>query len=69
MTPAERQAQAALRASDTNTLLQTFAGFTHRIHAEQVKGKGDRNDVKITDLRAQRDLIKTEIMRRTGDIQ
>lgn len=74
MTPEEKYAQAALKAADTDMLLQRFAGLTHRIHkveAEPVKNGFEKSQQRerAADLRAQRDLIKIEILTRTGDIK
>jgi hypothetical protein len=58
---AQQEAQAALRATSTDDLLTRFAALTHAIH--DVRGIADAED----DLRAVRDLIRAEILRRTGD--
>lgn len=56
------EARAALSAADVETLLTKFAALTHRIHGMTPV------DGRIQDVRDQRDLIKQEIMRRTGDL-
>jgi hypothetical protein len=57
----QEEAQAALRATSTDALLDTFAALTHRMHQAQTGRENEHT------LRAQRDLIRAEILRRTGD--
>jgi hypothetical protein len=59
MSAAQQEAQAALRATSTDALLDSIIRLTHRIHEAPAH--------HVTDLRAQRDLIRAEILRRTGD--
>lgn len=63
------EAAQVLREMSTDGLLTSYAALTHRIHAAKdapvTCGRaGDWED----DLRAQRDLIRAEILRRTGDL-
>lgn len=59
------EAASALRATSTDGLLMTFATLTHRIHAHETA----HPEYPFADgLRAQRDLIRAEILRRTGDL-
>lgn len=61
------EAASALRATSTDGLLTSFAQLTHRIGAAETGSKGLRCRTTV-DLRAQRDLIRAEILRRTGDL-
>lgn len=71
------QAQQALRATSADDLLTKFAQLTHRIHEAVAQcGSGNAHQphryckglaVGAPDLRAQRDLIRAEILRRAGD--
>lgn len=56
------EARDTLRATSTGALLDTLIQLTHRIHESPF-----RNPEHTADLRAQRDLIRAEILRRTGD--
>lgn len=56
------EAQRLLRAADTTVLLQTFAALTHVIHESY-------DEVVIAAKRTERDEIKNEILRRTGDLK
>jgi hypothetical protein len=58
---AEAEAAGQLRETGTDALLTTYASLTHRIH-------GARPTLAAADLLAQRDLIRAEILRRTGDL-
>lgn len=59
---AERQAARLLAETSNDGLLQTFAALTHRIHA------AERVEAPVpTDLRLQRDMVRTEILRRMGE--
>lgn len=55
------EAQAALRAADVSTLLTKAYQLTHKIHHHEQQ-RLDTSD--LLDLRAQRDLITAEIVRR-----
>lgn len=58
---ADVEAAAALERTSTDSLLTAYAALTHRIH-ETPHGPAQQ------DLRAQRDLIRAEVLRRTGDL-
>lgn len=55
-----------LAATTTDGLLTAFASLTHRLHALERSGPHHLADEPATDIRAQRDLIRTEILRRAG---
>ncbi len=58
----EERTRALLRGTETSNLLQAFASLTHRIH-------GLHDDPTTRDLvRSQRNEVKNEILRRTGDL-
>jgi len=64
MTP-EDSADAALMLTSTEELLRKFAHLTHMIHALE-------RDSPLPfefEKRAMRDLIKDEILKRTGDLK
>lgn len=66
-------AAGALRETSTDALLTSFATLTHRIHNEQDHGAvsvehAAAKRAHLADLRAQRDLIRAEVLRRTGDL-
>lgn len=71
---AETDAAGALRETSTDALLTTFAALTHRIHAADKRAlHGPERlaraaDHTASDLRAQRDLVRAEVLRRTGDL-
>lgn len=65
MTP-EEKARNLLHQADTTTLLQAFASLTHVIHS--IDDAGDPHGV-ADKKRAERDEIKDEILRRTGDLK
>lgn len=81
MTAATTEAAAALAATSTTDLLTKAYALTHRIHEAEADlakhrstGKGPRAMVarawarqNASDLRAARDLITAEVLRRTGD--
>lgn len=58
---ADVEALAALEATSTEGLLRAFASLTHAIH-DTPHGPAQQ------DLRAQRDLVRAEVLRRTGDL-
>lgn len=58
------EAASALRTTSTDGLLTSFAALTHRIHAAEQ----ERRPIAERDFRAQRDLIRAEILHRTGDL-
>lgn len=66
------EAAEALAATSNEDLLRTFAQLTHRIHevAPRLRSRDDRMAgaaVGAThSLRAQRDLIEAELLRRMG---
>lgn len=67
---AEDQAAQALAGTPTPQLLRAAYALTHRIHdgcpdsvSTHPRGRADY----MADLRAQRDLIDAEVLRRTGD--
>lgn len=61
MSSLSHEARRLLRASDTTVLLQTFAALTHVIH--------ETKDKEIETMkRTERDEVKNEILRRTGDL-
>ena len=72
---AEEVARKALAATSTDGLLRAFAALTHRMHAETElcsETDGERHDEHVlrrADLREQRDPIRDEILRRTGDLR
>jgi hypothetical protein len=61
-------AVAALRATSTEALLSAAYSLTHRIHVGEGRGQRRRpmTDAEVADLRAQRDLITAEIVRRSS---
>jgi hypothetical protein len=66
---AQQEAQAALRATSTDGLVSAIIQLTHRIHVGEGRGTRSRpmTEVEVASLRAERDLIRAEILRRTGD--
>lgn len=75
--PVLPEAQAALAYTSTRDLLRQAYALTHRIHAAEDRAAslawsgqsvaaGDRRSL-ATDLRAQRDLITAEVIRRAGE--
>lgn len=56
-----------LRATSTQALLRTFAALTHRLHAARANLTTPARITAYQDLRAQRDLVEAEVLRRTGD--
>lgn len=60
------EAASALRATSTDGLLTSFAALTHRMHEYDLNLRSDRE--AHANFRAQRDLIRAEILRRTGDL-
>lgn len=57
---------AMLAASDGAALLRTFAALTHRM--ERARQRDNRaGDSTEASLRAQRDLVQAEILRRMGE--
>lgn len=54
------EAEAKLRSTSDVGLLKTFAALTHRLHANR-KNRDDRLDIQV---RAQRDRVEAEILRR-----
>jgi hypothetical protein len=67
------EARRALAASSTDDLLTAYATLTHRIHSHSMADSSAPSDrglreAAIVGLRAQRDLIRTEILHRTGDL-
>lgn len=58
---ADLDAAAALERTSTDGLLRAFASLTHAIH-DTAHGPAQQ------DLRAQRDLVRAEVLRRTGDL-
>jgi len=52
------EATLMLRRARDEVLLKTFAALTHRLHV------ADKNPERAADLRAQRDRVETEILRR-----
>lgn len=60
----EVDATQALAATSTSDLLTAYATLTHRMHAARVRRQGGRE----IEFRQQRDLIRAEILRRTGDL-
>ena len=72
---ADVDAAAALEQTSTDGLLRAFASLTHQIdaaHREREDARGAagyaRRHNAIADLRAQRDLVRAEILRRAGDL-
>lgn len=73
--PLTDEAREALEQTSTDALLTAFAALTHRIHAaaEDYHASAPRSTEertalhRETDLRAQRDAIRLEILQRTGD--
>ena len=71
---ADPEERRLLAATSTVLLLTAFAALTHRMHAEtdlcaETDGEGhDEHVLRRADLREQRDLIRDEILRRTGDL-
>ena len=67
---AEVEATRALGETSTDGLLTAYAALTHRLHEARVapvtaaRFRRDYED----DLMAQRNLIRAEILRRTGDL-
>lgn len=57
---------ARLGEASVETLLTTFASLTHQIGAYERKPDNKRGSA--TELRDQRDQVKDEIKRRTGDL-
>lgn len=60
------KAQALLRSMSVADLLRAAYSLTHRMENARHIAKAQRK-VTIDDLRAQRDLIDAEILRRTGE--
>lgn len=58
---ADVAAAAALEQTSTDGLLRAYACLTHRIH-ETPRGPA------LDSARAQRDLVRAEVLRRTGDL-
>jgi len=54
----DRQADRALAGASPEALLRTFAALTHQLH--DAAGRYER------DLRAQRDKVQAELLRRMG---
>ena len=50
-----------LRRARNETLLKTFAALTHRLH---VADRNSEQRALASDLRAQRDIVQEEILRR-----
>lgn len=75
-TPSQEDAvaQAALRATSTADLLRNAYALTHRIHEAEDARRGSNAEAlraiqrgpRVADLRAQRDLINAEVIRRAG---
>jgi len=74
------EAAAALAATSTTALLTQAYALTHQIGAERLDRAGARgttggeqrvaratHDERLADLRAARDLITAEVLRRTGE--
>jgi hypothetical protein len=62
---AQVDATQVLAATSTSDLLTAYATLTHRMHAARVMRQADR-EIKF---RQQRDMIRAEILRRTGDLR
>lgn len=66
------QAEATLRETSADHLLDALIRLTHCIHSVGMREGGtsrarEVREVVIRDYRAQRDLIRAEVLRRTGD--
>lgn len=68
--PDVTQVLETLQNTTTDGLLTAFAALTHRIHAAEhpTPRLTIIQSETVTNLRAQRDLIRTEILSRTGDL-
>lgn len=67
---AEREAQELLEATDAATLLRKSHQLTHRMHDREngfTDGRGFAANETAADIRAQRDLIDAELLRRCGE--
>lgn len=74
------EATIALQETTTDGLLTAFAAVTHRIDVAKrdrynsAPSRGGRLEdwnaakERVADLRAERDLIRAEVLRRTGDL-
>lgn len=65
-------ARIALAATPTTALMRAAYALTHQIHSTQMGEGGTPKDrgiraATVAGLRAQRDLIDAEVLRRTGD--
>lgn len=56
--------RSTLRAASGDTLLRTYAALTHQMHA----GRRDQSLTHLAVLRAKRDIVAVEILRRMGQI-
>lgn len=63
-TDPQAEAQAALQAATPRELLRKFAQLTHQIDASSKARIAELE--RTADLRAQRDLIEAELLRRMG---
>jgi hypothetical protein len=60
------EAQATLAATDATELLAKAYALTHRIHESERTERYSADVQRTRDLRAQRDLITVEVLRRMG---
>lgn len=64
--PTEPTAEEVLAATSDGGLLRTYAALTHRIHNAEKWRSGDGVPPDARGLRAQRDAVEGEILRRMG---
>lgn len=70
---ADVEATRALQDTTTDGLLTAYAALTHQIHSHSMSEGGTPTDrglreAAIASRRSERDLIRAEILRRTGDL-